>query len=360
MADAIAAKSAHSAALLDGELDPAIVDDVRAAGVELLPGPGDLRPHCSCPDWAEPCKHAAAVCYLVAAELDRDPVPAVPAPRHRPRRAGRDGPRPSAGRPPRRNPGGRWPASRRRSPGRVVTLEARGDRSTWPHPACRRRSPPRQPRRRVPGRPLAWDAHVAEGDRIDPQRVDELAVDATERAWLMLVDGAPSGLASSVRGDLARRAVAAARGRELATLAAPDAPVGRRRCVAWADGLEARRRRRRRSHRGRGCLVDRPGSPCRGRDQLVELGVPETVGRAQLRQPRHAEGRAHRDRTRRAVVPAAGAHRRTGHRAISCTSPPARPTTSPTSSRSRWAEARPAGSARRWAPRSRTVPAATR
>src|SRR6185295_14368720 len=73
VADALAAKAAHSAALADAELDPVVVDDVRAAGVELLPGPGDLRSRCTCPDWAEPCKHAAAVCYLAAAELDRDP-----------------------------------------------------------------------------------------------------------------------------------------------------------------------------------------------------------------------------------------------------------------------------------------------
>ena len=44
-----------------------------AAGVDLLPGAGELQPRCSCPDWADPCKHAAAVCYLVADQLDADP-----------------------------------------------------------------------------------------------------------------------------------------------------------------------------------------------------------------------------------------------------------------------------------------------
>ena len=71
--EAIAGRAAHAAALLDGELDPSIVEDARDAGVDLLPGPGDLRPRCSCPDWADPCKHAAAVCYLVADALDEDP-----------------------------------------------------------------------------------------------------------------------------------------------------------------------------------------------------------------------------------------------------------------------------------------------
>src|SRR5262249_954246 len=66
--DAIAAKAAHAAALLDGELLPEIVDDG-----DLLPGPGDLVPNCSCPDWADPCKHAASVCYLTADLPDDDP-----------------------------------------------------------------------------------------------------------------------------------------------------------------------------------------------------------------------------------------------------------------------------------------------
>ena len=73
VADAIAAKAAHAAALLDGELDPGLIEDAEQVDVRLLPGSGDLRPDCSCPDWAEPCKHAAALCYLVANELDRDP-----------------------------------------------------------------------------------------------------------------------------------------------------------------------------------------------------------------------------------------------------------------------------------------------
>ncbi|HEY9557708.1 MAG TPA: SWIM zinc finger family protein, partial [Acidimicrobiales bacterium] len=71
--DAIAARAGHAAALLDGELAPGIVDDARAAGCDLLPGPGEIRTSCSCPDWANPCKHAAAVCYLVADRLDEDP-----------------------------------------------------------------------------------------------------------------------------------------------------------------------------------------------------------------------------------------------------------------------------------------------
>src|ERR1700730_659192 len=47
---AIVAKASHLAALLDGELEPGIVDDARAVGVELLPDAGELKPRCSCPD----------------------------------------------------------------------------------------------------------------------------------------------------------------------------------------------------------------------------------------------------------------------------------------------------------------------
>ena len=44
-------------------------------GVGLLPASRrDLTLSCSCPDWGDPCKHEAAVLYLVAEELDRSPI----------------------------------------------------------------------------------------------------------------------------------------------------------------------------------------------------------------------------------------------------------------------------------------------
>src|SRR2546427_6697593 len=33
----------------------------------------DLHSDCSCPDWANPCKHIAAVYYLLAERFDEDP-----------------------------------------------------------------------------------------------------------------------------------------------------------------------------------------------------------------------------------------------------------------------------------------------
>ena len=70
---ALAEQAGHAAALLDGELPSEIAEDVRSVGLDLLPGPGEIQTRCSCPDWAEPCKHSAAVCYLVADRLDEDP-----------------------------------------------------------------------------------------------------------------------------------------------------------------------------------------------------------------------------------------------------------------------------------------------
>ncbi|QEU88551.1 SWIM zinc finger family protein [Streptomyces viridosporus] len=67
--DAAADRPGHIAALLDKEMPPSLAD----CGAPLLPGPGDLDPHCSCPDSGHPCKHAAALCYQTARLLDADP-----------------------------------------------------------------------------------------------------------------------------------------------------------------------------------------------------------------------------------------------------------------------------------------------
>jgi uncharacterized Zn finger protein len=52
--DVVAAEVGHAAALLEGELPPEVEQAVAAAGVELLPGPGELGPQCSLPAWANP------------------------------------------------------------------------------------------------------------------------------------------------------------------------------------------------------------------------------------------------------------------------------------------------------------------
>ncbi|MER5202709.1 SWF or SNF family helicase [Streptomyces sp. NPDC002825] len=62
----------HIAALLDRDMPPHLVEDAAAAGLDLLPGIGDLDPECGCEAW-DHCPHTAALCYQVARLLDEDP-----------------------------------------------------------------------------------------------------------------------------------------------------------------------------------------------------------------------------------------------------------------------------------------------
>lgn len=65
-------RAGHVAALLDREMPPHLVEDAASAGIELLPGLGDLEPECDCDAW-DHCGHTAALCYQVARLLDQDP-----------------------------------------------------------------------------------------------------------------------------------------------------------------------------------------------------------------------------------------------------------------------------------------------
>lgn len=65
-------RAGHIAALLDREMPPHLVEDAAGAGVELLPGIGDLEPECTCGTW-DHCPHSGALCYQVARLLDEDP-----------------------------------------------------------------------------------------------------------------------------------------------------------------------------------------------------------------------------------------------------------------------------------------------
>ena len=42
-------------------------------GDGLFPSPGEIKLSCSCPDWADMCKHVAATLYGVGARLDEKP-----------------------------------------------------------------------------------------------------------------------------------------------------------------------------------------------------------------------------------------------------------------------------------------------
>ncbi|MFM7149678.1 MAG: SWIM zinc finger family protein [Gemmataceae bacterium] len=62
------------AKLLAGEMPQDIERVFKQAGVSLFPRQrGDLKTKCSCPDQVNPCKHIAAVYYLLGEEFDRDP-----------------------------------------------------------------------------------------------------------------------------------------------------------------------------------------------------------------------------------------------------------------------------------------------
>jgi len=62
------------ARLLAGELPEDIENVFESAKLSLFPHRlRDLETACSCPDWSNPCKHTAAVFYLLAEEFDRDP-----------------------------------------------------------------------------------------------------------------------------------------------------------------------------------------------------------------------------------------------------------------------------------------------
>ena len=72
--ETLAGQAGYAARLLAGELPHEIEDVFTEAGVALFPERGShLVTDCTCPDWASPCKHAAAVCYLVAEAFDDDP-----------------------------------------------------------------------------------------------------------------------------------------------------------------------------------------------------------------------------------------------------------------------------------------------
>ncbi len=72
--DALAEQAIFTAQLLSGEMPAEIETAFRAAGVNLFPTQvGDLTTDCSCPDWANPCKHIAATHFLLGERFDEDP-----------------------------------------------------------------------------------------------------------------------------------------------------------------------------------------------------------------------------------------------------------------------------------------------
>jgi hypothetical protein len=259
MLRAIVAKAAHTAALLDGDLDPGIVDDATAAGVELFPTAGELVPHCSCPDWADPCKHSAAVCYLVADRLDEEPFDLLLL-----RGRGRDevlaglrslrsaaAPRSTGTAPPIRDT--------------TMTARKAWKRTPGPLPAV-------PPSARRSARPAPWPVDPPPGSGIDGTELTTLASDAVERAWLMITNDGGSGLNLNEAADRARRAEAAlgtSRWQALLTRFGVSSRELVREALGWrfggADGVKA--------------IAETPWSPnprlmAEARERLVAAGVP--------------------------------------------------------------------------------------
>lgn len=211
------AKAANVAGLLAGEVPHEIGDRV-------LPNRAELGPGCSCPDWAEPCKHAAALCYVAADLFDADPFALLTLRGRsrdrvltevRNRRSARLG---VAGAPPSDQPRGPDPtmsaaAAYRRTP---IALE---------------QSPP------LPARPGVMADLVAPGADagIDIAELGALVRDAADRAWAMLAGDADSGLGLPVGADVVRRAV---RGDvvQIASATGVDVVELRAAAAAWRVG----------------------------------------------------------------------------------------------------------------------------
>lgn len=70
----LAGNAWYLARLLSGDMPEDIEEVFSGIGLSLFPADDrDLSRDCSCPDWEVPCKHLAAVFYLLAESFDEDP-----------------------------------------------------------------------------------------------------------------------------------------------------------------------------------------------------------------------------------------------------------------------------------------------
>ncbi|MFD9887702.1 SWIM zinc finger family protein [Amycolatopsis sp. NPDC059027] len=260
--DVAGTRLGHAAALLDGELPEELAEQAREAGADLLPGPGDLKPRCSCPDSANPCKHVAAVYYVVADEVDADPfvlfllrgrsrddVLAELRARRTPR--GGDGEKPGKALLPKKNPG--------------LTPRAAFSRRVGPVPPL-----PAAPE--AAGTPAVLDLDPPASTGWTAAALTTLAADAAALARDLLVHGAPAVADLTFEEDLARRA--ATRGGDLGPLAA-EADVPLRELTRWAHAWR---------EAGRGGLAvlrepwqPGPGPLERARAELADSGLTGQV-----------------------------------------------------------------------------------
>ena len=72
--DAIAKSPFLLVELANNRLDPSLLTICNDLGINLFPRTfHDIKMKCSCPDFAVPCKHLAALVYIVSKEIDKDP-----------------------------------------------------------------------------------------------------------------------------------------------------------------------------------------------------------------------------------------------------------------------------------------------
>jgi uncharacterized Zn finger protein len=70
----MASEALYAAGLLSAEMPEQIEEVFAQAGTSLFPSDkNDMQTTCSCPDAANPCKHIAAVHYLLGERFDEDP-----------------------------------------------------------------------------------------------------------------------------------------------------------------------------------------------------------------------------------------------------------------------------------------------
>ena len=60
--------------LMEGKEGAAVLERLCAEEGGLLPEPEDWHMSCSCPEWGEPCTHAAAAVYAAGCLIDKDPM----------------------------------------------------------------------------------------------------------------------------------------------------------------------------------------------------------------------------------------------------------------------------------------------
>jgi len=237
---AISARLGHAAALLDGELPPEIASDAADAGLDLLPGGGEIGPRCSCPDDADPCKHSAAACYLITDALDADPFTlfllrgrtrdqVLAGVRARRRGTALD-----------RETAADGESGSGLARGRLAADEGVDARAAFGAPDSTAPIPvPALPPPR-PGQPAALPVDPPASRPGLRDDLVELAADAAVRAWEMAMGlSADGGLGLDQDSDLARRAARLLGTPAFGTLAVRSGVVARelaRRALAWRQG----------------------------------------------------------------------------------------------------------------------------